>query len=122
MKLYYNQNRKRHSIRHSRQDLHPRLFPSRKRRDNTCVPTKYFLYPLYIHGSCGLGRFVRGWGGRRRERRAFVPTMYCFGTTNKQKTAILHQVDWHRVRGFTMRIFGRHGPTNAFSMVPKHAC
>ena len=23
----------------------------------------YFLYPLYIHGSCGLGRFVRGRGG-----------------------------------------------------------
>lgn len=44
--------------------------------------------------------------------------MYCFGTTNKQKTAILHQVDWQRVGGFTMRIFGEHGPTAAFSMAP----
>lgn len=48
-------------------------------------------------------------------------TMYCFGTTNKQKTAILHQVDWQRVGGFTMRIFGEHGPTAAFSMAPAPA-
>lgn len=70
MKLYYNQNRKRHSIRHSRQDLHPRLFPSRKRRDNTCdqilfVPT---VYPRIVRVGAVCSRVGREEEGEARIR------------------------------------------------------
>lgn len=104
--------------RHFRQKSTSVSAPRRnKYQDNTCAQI-YFLHPLYIPLlDRAEGRFVR----RGRGGRAFVPTMYCFGTTNKQKTAILHQVDWHRVPGFTMRIFGRHGPTDAFSMLFQNA-